>query len=144
MKIDVTPTIEKANDLDKECITMRGIDALYYVKLANGTRYSIKWDAKGLGEFQPSKTVSEMLKSWEANIISRYEIAKKAIESGFHPTRMKQILVSTTEYFMDTKKHWEEGDEPAKLNSYERKHFKLMMVHREKEFGALTFVQVQS
>ena len=87
MKIDIQPNIEKASDLDSICIDARCIDALYVVRLADGSDYTTKFDNKSLEEFQTNKTVSEMLASWEENIILRYNTAMEAVKTRIHPTR---------------------------------------------------------
>jgi len=141
MKIDITPTIEKADDFDALCIQDRKIDALYVVRLANGKRYTVKWDSNGLDGFLPKRTVSEMLKSWEETIKRRYETAKTALKTGKHPT-----FTSEQKLFNMIGEHkvytGETETVPKKLDKYERAYFKREMADREKEFGELIFYKI--
>lgn len=86
MKIDLIPTVEQADERDRICIDMRNIEALYVVRLANGENWTTKFSKKELDEFQPSKTVTEMMNEWEENIIRRIAIIDEALETNLHPT----------------------------------------------------------
>jgi hypothetical protein len=142
MKIDITPIVEVAGHVDAICIEMREIEALYVVRLANGKDYTTKWDKKELESFQPSKTVSQMIKEWEDGIIRRYEIAKNALETGLHPTDTfeRPIMIKTPHGFEYPSGKTERVR--CELTSYEEKHFKREMVDREAEFGKMTFIEI--
>ena len=146
MKIDITPTIEVADKTDRICIEMREIEALYVVRLANGKDYTTKFSKKELDEFQPNKTVSEMIAQWEKGIHRRYQIAKNAIESGLHPYRTFERPIM----FSGTTIHGKPWEAPSgktervrsKIDTYERKHYKREMIDRETEFGVMTFIKI--
>ncbi len=134
MKIDIEPIIEKANEVDKACIELREIACYYLVRLANGKEYSVKWDDKGLAEFQPNRTVSTMLKEWEEGIKRNHAVAVKALKTGLHP-------IWTTEK-RDEFKRLTGKFEPTPLDQYTRAHFEREKTDREAEFGPLTFSKI--
>jgi hypothetical protein len=141
MRIDITPRIEEASDSYKTTIKFRGIDALYVVRLANGKDYTTKMSSKELEEFQPSKTVSEMISSWEANILRRYEIAKEALRTKLHPTFTVEVKlyneVSGHKFYTG-----ETETQPKQLDQYEKANFKRQMKDLEMEFGTMEFVKI--
>ena len=138
MKIDITPTIEKANERDSICIRMREIPCLYEIRLASGKVLSTQFDDKSLSEFLPNKTVSEVLKSWEENFHIRYNRAKEALSSGLHPsfTVEEKVLVNGINFGGKTR------TVPAPLNQYTTEHMKNEMIEMEKCFGGLQFIKI--
>jgi hypothetical protein len=145
MKIDITPIVEKAGDFDSICLTSRHIEELYVVRTANGAQYSTKFDAKSLGDFQPSKTVSEMLKSWEENIIRRCEEATLALSTGLHPTRTfeRDIMVTIEKKYVTYECSTGETEIiRSKIDSYERRHFKHLVKALTHQFGSMEFVKI--
>jgi hypothetical protein len=146
MKIDLTPKLEQANDTDAICIKMRDIEALYVIRLANGKDYTTKFSKKELDEFQPNKTVSEMISIWEKGIKRRYDIAKNAIETGLHPHRTfeRPIMISGTNIKGEV---WEIPSGKTErvrsnIDSYEKRSFKREMNDREMEFGSMVFIKI--
>jgi hypothetical protein len=134
MKIDVEPIVEKAEGIDVTILKLRNESSYYVIRLANGNNYTVKWTLKELEEFQPNKTVSEMIKSWEENILRRYEVAKTALETGLHPTRRLEVL---DQFKRPT------GEIVKKpLDLYEKAGFKREMTDREKEFGSMKFIRI--
>ena len=85
MKIDIDPIIEEGNKTDKICLEMRGLDAFYVIRLANGKDYTVKFESDRLAEFQPKETVSQMMAEWEENIQRRYKEALR------HPVFYERI-----------------------------------------------------
>jgi hypothetical protein len=142
MKIDVTPVIEQADETDAICIQMREIEALYVVRLANGKNHTTKFSKKELDEFQPSKTVSQMMDEWEKGIVKRHTIAKKAIESGLHPTNTFErpiMMVTPSGHEFNTGKSERIRCE---LNDYQREYYQKEILDREAEFGKMIFVKI--
>ena len=139
MKIDINPVIEKANDIDYICLEMRGIDALYVVRLANGDNYSTKWDDKELAEFCPNRSVSEMLISWEETIKRRYTEAVKAYETGIHPTwkRNSKVLHPITQIWTGKYMEVDYLMTKSECEGWKREAEKLT-----KEFGKLSLVKI--
>lgn len=139
MKIDINPIIEEANNTDRICMDMRDIEALYVVRLANGKDYTVKFDKKSLDEFQPSKTVSEMLIDWEDNILRRYNEAVKAVETGLHPTDRVNVPIMIELAHGHSIPSGKMTTEKRELDRYEIKHYESVIANLPKEFGKLTF-----
>ena len=95
MKIDITPIIEVANELEAICLQYRNIDALYKFVYPNGEDLSTMFDAKSLSEFRPSITVSEMINIWEEGILRRYAEALEAVKTKLHPTETFEREITT-------------------------------------------------
>ena len=93
MKIDITPTIEKATGIDASYMQMNKLKALYFARLADGTEFTVKWTDKTIKYFCPNKTVSVMLADWEQNIIDRHKEALKVLRTGLHPTWTKSVAI---------------------------------------------------
>lgn len=142
MTIDVQPVIEKANDLDAQVLKMREIEALYVVRLASGKDYSTHFDKKSLAEFQPNKTVSEMLESWEETFKRRHAEAVDTIKTGVHPFRTFERDIMAKYKGGGEYKTGETETVPSKIDTYERRHFKYVIKDMEKCFGKLTFVKI--
>jgi hypothetical protein len=142
MKIDIEPIIEKADKIDRICIDMREIDALYVVRLANGKDYTVKWCRKELESFCPNRTVSEMLQSWEETILRRHAEAVEAVESGLHPTRTfeRPIMVVTPSGYEYPSK--ENETVRSELDRYEKAHFRFVARTLAEEFGKLSFIKI--
>lgn len=140
MKIDIEPIIEIATGLDKLRLQTQGLDALYFVRLANGAEFTVKWDRDGLENFLPNKTVSEMMKLWEEGIIRDIEKNKKAVETGEHPT-WTQPVYEDVEYFGRFKKK-QIGTKPYKLNDYSIENFKMFVERDIKKLGKMEFVKL--
>lgn len=142
MQIDIEPIIEKANSTDAICMEFRNIDALYVIRLANGKDFTIKWDSKGLNDFQSRRTISEMIDMWEKGIIRRYKIAENALKTGLHPTNTfeRPITVKLSNGFEYPTGKTERVR--CELDSYGKEHFKSEMVNRELEFGKMIFVKI--
>jgi len=143
MTIDITPTLEVANDLDAQCIKMREIDALYVIRLRNGEDYTTKFDLKSLDEFQPNKKVSEMMASWRDNILRRIKIYTKALKYNQHPTQKKLVDTGRTlKRYGETIPVMEYGDEPEELDDYDRKAFKKFIHDLTEEKGSMELVKI--
>lgn len=141
MVIDIEPIIEQANAIDRIVLNMRQIDALYVVRLANGEDYTVKWDRQQLHDFLPNNTVSEVIKSWEMNIIDRYEVAVKALETKLHPvyTVDREILNPLTGISYNPKQY---ETVPKPLNRYEVAHFEHEVIELNRQFGQMSFIKI--
>ena len=144
MRIDIEPTLEVANDFDAQCIKMREIDALYVVRLANGDDYSTKFDLKSLDDFQPKRTVSEMMTSWRDNILRRIKIYTKALKYNQHPTQKKLNVDTgrTIRRYGETVPVMEYGDDPEELTDEQRKYFKSFIHELTEEKGSMELVKI--
>jgi len=121
---------------------MRGIEALYVVRTANGVDYSTKFDKESLAEFVPKRTVSEMLKSWEETIKRRYDEAKLAVRSGYHPFR---TFERETVLFTPSGHEYKNGEIEivrSKIDRYEKNHYRHVAEQLEQQFGAMQFVKI--
>jgi beta-galactosidase/beta-glucuronidase len=136
MKVDIEPIVEQAVDIDAIALDMRNEPFFYIVRLANGDDYTVKWTRKEIQEFQPSKTVSQMIKEWEESILRRYEEAKTALETNLHPTRTEQVL--------DFLKRPTGETRPKVLDRYEKAHFNRVMGDMKKQFGSMVFVKIKA
>lgn len=146
MKIDVTPIIEQADDWHRTVIDARELEALYVVRLANGKDYTTEWDKKGLTEFLPKRTVSEMLHEWEEGIKRRYAEAVEALRTGLHPTftvvrhiMYKGTTITGEPYEAKTGKT---EIVPQQLGKYGKENFKRIKKDLKEEFGTLSFVKI--
>ena len=137
MIIDCEPIIEVATGINRVAIDIREIGALYVARLANGEDYSTTFDAKELVLFQPKKTVSEMLKSWEDGLQREYETAINAVETGIHPywKAQRKVMDPVFKHYWTGK--YEECD--YILNEDGIKSFKNIAERLSKKLGKLTF-----
>lgn len=141
MKIDIEPTIEKATGLDKLRMETQGIDALYFVRLANGSEFTVKWDRIGLESFLPRETVSEAMKRWEEGIVRTIETNKKAAETGQHPT-WTQPVYENVEYNGRVVDKKIVGQKPYELSESSIESFKLMVERGVEKLGKMEFVKL--
>jgi hypothetical protein len=121
---------------------MREIEALYVIRLSNGKDYSVKFDKKEMDSFQPNKTVSEVIKSWEDNIQRRYDEAVKAIETGLHPTARVNVPIMITLLHGGEYPTGKYTSERKQLDVYEKRHFKKMIAELPNEFGLMQFIKI--
>jgi hypothetical protein len=141
MKIDIEPTIEIASGLDKLRLQTKELDALYFVRLANGSEFTVKWDKDGLKSFQPNKTISEMMKQWEEGIIRTIETNKKAAETGEHPT-WTQPIYENVEYNGRVICKKVIGKKPYSLCNSSIENFKMFVERDMKKLGKMEFVKL--
>ena len=87
MQIDVTPKVIIATGSIRTIIDVCDKEALYYIGADEDTVFSTIWDRKTLAEFQPNKTVSEMLKTWQDGVKRRIEFIEEIIVSNKEPYR---------------------------------------------------------
>jgi len=140
MKIDVEPKIEAAKGLDKLRMEMSGIDALYVIRLSNGQDYTVVWESEELDKFQPNKTVSEMMKSWEEGILRGIEVNKKAAETGKHPTWKQAVYEDVEKHGRIVKE--QVGWEAYKLSESSIKSFELFVKRDLKKVGKMELVKL--
>jgi len=76
MKIDIQPTIKLATDKGVNLALDVYDKPLYAIERADGTQFSATFDPDQLAGFCPSKTVSEMLTSWETDTTGKLEFVK--------------------------------------------------------------------
>ena len=139
MKIDIEPVIEKANELDRICMDMRGIDALYVIRYANGKDCTVKWSRAEIATFVPNSTVSEMIERWEQGTIDRYNEICKTLETGLHPTWTKSVPV------LDSRgnKTGRYNTVPESIDTYhQRSGWERQKSQVAEQFGKLTFVKI--
>lgn len=144
MEIDIKPTFEKAKGFDATCIESREIDALYVFRTFEGVDYTVKFDKKGLDEFQPNRTVSEVMKTWETNIDLRIKEIKKAIRTKKHPY-LKKMVESETEftYQYGTKRpKLIESDEYQDLHDSDIKSYKDSLDNLALQSGKISFIKI--
>lgn len=143
MKIDVEPKLIQDNSYWNGIIELRGIKALYFFELANGDRQTVMFDGKSLDEFQPNRTVSEMISIWEDNFVRLLEEATTALKTGLHPERKK--MVGTNQF---TRKWGEEveimveSDEPDELDDYDIAYFKSVIKRVGPKLGSISFLKI--
>lgn len=134
MIIDVEPIIEQAGGFNAIVLENREEPCFFVVRLANGDALTTKWTNKEIKEFQPNKTVSEMMKIWEEGFTERYNVAKTALETGIHPTETVEVL----DMFQRPT-----GEKiPKQLDKYEKGFFTKEFYSMEKMIGPLTFVKI--
>ena len=144
MEIDIKPIIEEASHLDKIALHYREEDAFYLFRTFEGKDYSVKFTKQSLDEFQPNKTVSEMIQSWEANIDRRIKQIKKALKTGKHPYNKKWVE-SETEWTIRYGKRVRkmvESDEYEDLNAVDIKSFNTSLNNLTKESGKISFIKL--
>lgn len=139
MKIDIEPVIEKANELDRICMDMRGIDALYVIRYANGKDCTVKWSRAEIATFVPNSTVSEMIERWEQGTLDRHKEICDTLETGLHPTWTKTVPV------LDRRgnKTGRTQSVPESIDTYhQRDGWERMKKDIEKQFGKMVFVKI--
>ena len=141
MKIDIEPIIEKADEYHRIILDVRGIEALYVVRLANGKDYTVEWEKKEMDTFCPKRTVSEMIQAWEESITRRHAEALEALRTGLHPTYTVTRLVTHPNSEVPVYPHKTETV-PQQLDYYGKRHFKAVAKSLEAEFGKMTFVKI--
>jgi hypothetical protein len=139
MKIDIDPILEKAEGFKRVVLETREIPRLYVVRLASGVDYSVEFDDKSIAEFQPNKTVSEMINSWEEGLQREYDMYCKAVETGIHPSwkSQKKVLHPITGTWTGK---CEEVD--YIMNKGEIEGMKVMIGRAKAKLGKLSFVQI--
>jgi len=143
MEIDITPTTEAATELQETIISSRGIDCLYQVKLASGEPHTVQFDAKSLDEFQPKRTVSEMIQIWEDGIKDKIDTYTNALKINQHPTNKKWVESGEFKWKYGSKVPvFIETDEPAELDDYDRKGFKLHIHRLNEQKGKMQFIKI--
>lgn len=144
MKIDIEPIIEKASELDKIALHYRDEDAFYLFRTFEGKDYSVKFTRTALNEFQPSKTVSEVMKSWESNIDRRIKELKKALKTNKHPHFKEMVEDKTRWDFRNEKIEYKmkEGDNYRDLTHSEIENFTLSLEKLKKDEGKITFIKL--
>lgn len=133
MIIDIQPTFRKAEGIDLIALDHMGHGNMYVIECANGQPFTVKWDAEGFAEFQPKRTVTEMMAIWEQGIKDQIEVAKKVIATKNHPTWTQPVYDAKDNVI---------GYKPYKLQStynYERKLDTL-----NSQLGSMRFVQLLS
>jgi len=141
MNIDIQPTIEQANDLDAQILSTRGIEALYVVRLHSGEDYTTHFDKQSLAGFQPKRTVSEMMNSWEETFRRRHAEATATLKSGDHPTRtFEREIIEQMQGFTRNTGRFETVK--SKIDKYERAYYKSVVVDMTNCFGNLEFVKI--
>jgi len=141
MIIDVEPKLEKAKGLDRIRMKINELEALYVVRLANGSDFTVTWDEKGLNEFLPKETVSEAMKRWEEGIVRTIETNKKAAETGQHPT-WTQPVYENVEYNGRVVDKKITGQKPYELSESSIESFKLFVERDTKKLGKMEFVKL--
>jgi hypothetical protein len=142
MKIDITPIIEEADKWHRVVLDTRELEALYVVRLANGEDYSVEFDKKGLELFQPNKTVSEMIKSWEESFIRRHGVIVEALRTNLHPTftiERKEMISTPSGFEYPTGRVF---TEPKPLDNYDKERLNWEKNKLEKQFGNMVFVKI--
>lgn len=139
MKIDINPNVERATGLDLIAIDVMGHDYLYVVRTANGEDFTVKFKEKDFNEFQPNKTVSEMMEIWEQGLVNQLEVAKRVVETNEHPT-WTQPVYENVEYNGRVVKKKIIGEKPYKLSS--TTNFQLTVERISKQLGKMTFVKL--
>lgn len=150
MKINITPTIRVATELERTCIDLRGIPCLYEVKSCDGEVISVQWDYKGLDAFPPNKTVSQMLIEWEESYKRTYELYMNAVETGIHPywtVTKKEVTDTYTGSDGKTYKGVERFtgkkiEVPFELNKEGKESFLKLANTVKKKIGQLTFYKI--
>lgn len=141
MKIDIEPKVEKAKGLDRVRMRINELEALYVVRLSNGSDFTVTWDEKGLNEFLPKETVSETMKRWEEGIIRTIETNKKAAETGQHPT-WTQPVYENVEYNGRVVDKKITGQKPYELSESSIESFKLFVERDTQKLGKMELVKL--
>lgn len=143
MRIDVTPTIEKADDIQRFIMNTYGWDAMYCVKLANDKEYTVTFNPESLAEFQPNKTVSEMMKQWQEGFQHTIDRNTAMLKTGYHDThtvkqpKVKYVLPNGTEVLSRD----EFEDVPRELDSYEKKSMRYWIRDAKSKLGKMKFIK---
>lgn len=131
MKIDITPKIERATGIDLIAIDAMGHDHFYVVRTSNGEDFTTKFREKEFNEFQPNRTVSEMMKIWEDGLVNQLEVAKRVVATNEHPTWTQPIYDDNKNIV---------GYKPYVLSS--TTNFQLTIERITKQLGKMTFVKL--
>ncbi len=148
MKIDIQPNIRLATRTEKIILEMREIPALYNVLTSDGKQFSTMFDDKSLSEFLPSRTVSEMLKSWEEGINRQLDLYKNSIEQKIHPywTRSTKTMVHYPQYAghpeLEYRWNGKYHDEPVQMTKDQIRIFQKEVEKLEKINGKFVFEKV--
>jgi ribosomal protein L31 len=142
MKIDINPVLRQTTPTEKIILEMRGILCLYVVLTHDGNEYSVQFDEKSLSEFCPSRTVSEMLKSWETGFKRQIAEYQKALKTNIHP-----YWTHTAKVMIDKGKSWERWngryeEVPLEMDKSQRVFFQSEIDRLKAKSGPLTFVKI--
>lgn len=77
--------IVQASELDQYIMETYGYDALYLFRYADGSEASVKFTPPQMEEFQPNRSVSEMMEIWRDGMSRRREHYEQSLAEGFHP-----------------------------------------------------------
>jgi len=144
MKIDVTPTEYQSNDYYETIIKSRGIPELYVVQTQSGENYTVLWEKKDLDEFQPKRTVSEMMKSWEETLQRRYDEAFKMVQTKRHLTLKVWSTRNVPHEYIPGRMVEEdyETNEFRRLDKYDIAHQKHQMEKLLPKLGKMVFARI--
>ena len=148
MEIDIKPKLRLANEREKTILEMREIPALYNVLTSDGKEFSVMWDDKSLAEFCPSRTVSEMLKSWQQGFIDKIELYKKSVELNIHPwwTVTKKTMVHYPQYAghpeLEYRWNGKYHEAPYEMTKAQNRFFQSEIKKFEAINGELTFEKI--
>lgn len=131
MELDIQPQIEKAKGIDKICLEMREIDSLYVVRTSDGKDYTVKWELDEMLGFQPNKTVSEMMKTWEDGLKRQLKTAEKVIKTKNHPTWKQWVYDDKGKAI---------GQKPYRLS--DTRNFEISAERIKKQLGKMTIVKI--
>lgn len=143
MKIDVTPIKYQADDYHTTVLKARGLTEYYVVKLQNGYNFYGPHALHELEQFQPSKTVSEQLISWEESIKRKYDVAFEAVRTKRHPiykvwsTRM--VVHKWGSHLIEESY---ETDEYRRLDKYDIANYKAVMKKLLPQLGKMEFATI--
>lgn len=140
MRIDLNPYVRRASPLEQTIMEIREISSLYVCLTSDGNEFTVQWDSKSLELFCPSRSVSEMLQSWQDGLIREYQLLVNSVNSGIHPyhTKREQVLHPITNLWTGK---WLEN-QPLNMTKSTSKVFERRIEELKLITGPLTFVEI--